>query len=73
MSPSKIVVVGAGPAGLTFARILQQNHISCIIFEAEPNRQARDQGGTLDLHPKSGQRAIQEAGLWKEFTKLARP
>lgn len=73
MSSNKIAVVGAGPAGLAFARILQQNGIRCTVFEAEPDRQARNQGGTLDLHPRAGQRALEVAGLLGEFKKFARP
>lgn len=33
----------------------------------------RNQGGTLDLHPRAGQRALQEAGLIDEFKKYSRP
>ncbi|KAK4545648.1 hypothetical protein LTR36_002601 [Oleoguttula mirabilis] len=69
----KIAIIGAGPGGLTLARLLQQNNIPCTIYESEKDRHTRDQGGTLDLHPKAGQRALREAGLFEEFTKYARP
>lgn len=45
----------------------------CIIYEAEASRHNRNQGGTLDLHPKAGQKALEHAGLMEEFHKLSRP
>lgn len=69
----KIAVIGAGPAGLTFARLLQENGISCTIYEAEKDRHTRDQGGSLDLHQDGGQAALKEAGLFEQFRNHARP
>lgn len=69
----KIAVIGAGLGGLTLARLLQQNSIPCSIYESEKDRHTRNQGGTLDLHPKAGQRALREAGLFDEFSKACRP
>ncbi|KAF2169306.1 hypothetical protein M409DRAFT_20532 [Zasmidium cellare ATCC 36951] len=70
MSNANNAVIGAG---LTFARLLQQNGISVTVYEAESDRHSRNQGGSLDLHPKYGQKALSEAGLLNEFRKIARP
>ena len=67
----KIVICGAGPVSLTLANILQNNNIAFTIYEAAP--EIRSQGGSLDLHPESGQLALKEAGLWDLFKKYARP
>ena len=69
----KIAIIGAGPAGLTLGRLLQQNNIHFTIYEAEPSRHNRDQGGSLDLHRDGGQAALKEAGLFEEFQRHARP
>jgi 2-polyprenyl-6-methoxyphenol hydroxylase-like FAD-dependent oxidoreductase len=67
----KIGIIGAGPASLTLANILQKHSIPFTLFESSP--EIRTQGGSLDLHPESGQLAIKEAGLWESFVKHARP
>jgi hypothetical protein len=67
-----LILVLGGPAGLTLARILQANGISCTVYELDSSRDARGQGGSLDLHPETGQLALREAGLSLHtlFTKL---
>lgn len=69
----RIAIIGAGPAGLTLARLLQINNIPCTIFELDASPNERDQGGTVDLHPRGGQLALREAGLIDEFKRLSRP
>lgn len=63
-----IAIIGAGPAGLTLARLLQvnaQQDIDITIFEKDASRSSRStQGGTLDLHPDTGIAALKKAGLW---------
>lgn len=68
-----IAVVGAGPGGLLTARILQLGGLHVTVYDADESLAARDQGGTLDLHADSGQIAIEDAQLMREFTALARP
>jgi 2-polyprenyl-6-methoxyphenol hydroxylase-like FAD-dependent oxidoreductase len=54
------------------ARILQQKGINCKIFEKELSAEARSQGGSLDLHPESGQKALIEANLFDQAKPLLR-
>jgi 2-polyprenyl-6-methoxyphenol hydroxylase-like FAD-dependent oxidoreductase len=69
----RIAIIGAGPGGLTLARILQHNGMQCTIFELDQDRSTRDQGGIVDLHPESGQLALHEAGLFEDFQKHSLP
>lgn len=72
-----IAIVGAGPAGLTLARLLFQSSISSsvkvTIFEKDASPTSRHSiGGTLDLHPPTGLAAIRKMDIWDEFCKYAR-
>ncbi|KAF4469960.1 Monooxygenase FAD-binding [Fusarium albosuccineum] len=69
-----IAIVGGGPCGLTFARLLEQYKLDYVVFERDLNATptSRYQGGTLDIHGPSGQQALKEAGLFQEFSALAR-
>jgi 2-polyprenyl-6-methoxyphenol hydroxylase-like FAD-dependent oxidoreductase len=72
MSTPKIAVIGAGPAGCMLARLLLLGNISATVFEGEASLDVRSQGGTLDLHEKSGLAVIRAAGLYNEYLKYAR-
>jgi 2-polyprenyl-6-methoxyphenol hydroxylase-like FAD-dependent oxidoreductase len=75
MSPNsknlKIAIIGSGPVSLTLASLLHHHSIPFHIYEASSS--IRHQGGSLDLHPATGQQALRDAGLWEEFVKYARP
>ncbi len=68
----RIAIIGAGPAGLTLARLLQMQGYSPTVFERETSPLERPQGGSLDLHPDSGLRAVHLAGLDTQFQAIAR-
>jgi 2-polyprenyl-6-methoxyphenol hydroxylase-like FAD-dependent oxidoreductase len=68
-----IGIIGGGVGGLTLARVLHVNGIDPVVYEREASRDARGQGGSLDLHPPTGQRALRLAGLEAEFLAMARP
>ncbi|WP_203744840.1 FAD-dependent oxidoreductase [Actinoplanes cyaneus] len=72
-SSARISIIGAGPGGLTCARILQRHGLQVTVYDAESGPHARNQGGTLDLHADNGQIALREAGLLDEFFRLSRP
>ena len=77
MSIRKIAIVGAGPAGLTLARLLLVSRVKASIdlsiFELDASETSRtDQGGTLDLHAKTGLAAIRKCELLDSFKKHAR-
>jgi 2-polyprenyl-6-methoxyphenol hydroxylase-like FAD-dependent oxidoreductase len=68
----RIAIVGGGPGGLTLARILSTRGLPSTVLELDEHALARPQGGSLDLHVESGQRALREAGLEAELRRIAR-
>ncbi|MBB4683549.1 FAD-dependent oxidoreductase [Amycolatopsis jiangsuensis] len=70
---TRIVIAGAGLGGLTLARVLHVHGIEAVICERDTGRDARVQGGTLDLTVEGGQWALEEAGLTEGYRAIARP
>ncbi|MFF9408269.1 FAD-dependent oxidoreductase [Streptomyces anandii] len=68
-----IAVVGAGPGGLTLARVLHVHGIEAAVFDLDASPGARTQGGMLDIHDDSGQEALRAAGLHERFLELVLP
>lgn len=69
----RIAIVGGGPGGLMLARLLQLRGIRVVVFERDARAGDRPQGGSLDLHADTGQRAMRLARLEAEFIAAARP
>jgi 2-polyprenyl-6-methoxyphenol hydroxylase-like FAD-dependent oxidoreductase len=67
-----VAIAGAGPAGLTLARLLQMRGLNVRIFERDASPTSRHQGGSLDLRPSLGQHAIDATGLNSDFKKVSR-
>ncbi|ANC08207.1 MULTISPECIES: FAD-dependent oxidoreductase [Bacillus cereus group] len=68
----RIAIIGAGPGGLTLARILQQHGLKSVVYERDTSPMIRQQGGSLDIHHDTGQEALKEAGLLEKFYEFAR-
>ncbi|MGW5354589.1 FAD-dependent oxidoreductase [Streptomyces sp. NPDC004031] len=69
----RIAVVGGGPAGLAFARVMHRHGHRVTVLERDSSPAARPPGGTLDLHTGLGQLALDKAGLLADFLALSRP
>jgi len=73
LKDKKVAVIGAGPVGLTIAKLLQQKGAEVTVYERDKDPEARIWGGTLDLHRQSGQVALAAAGLLDEYYARAIP
>jgi len=73
LKDKKVAIIGAGPVGLTMAKLLQQKGIDVTVYERDKNSRARIWGGTLDLHRNSGQQALKKAGLLESYYAMALP
>lgn len=73
LQDKKVAIIGAGPVGLTMARLLQQNGVEITVFERDKDPETRIWGGTLDLHKDSGQIAMKKAGLLEKYYETALP
>ncbi|MFD8202649.1 FAD-dependent oxidoreductase [Streptomyces sp. NPDC059701] len=69
----RIAVVGSGPGGLAFARVLHRHGHPVAVLERDTAPDARPPGGTLDLQEGLGQLALEKAGLLAEFRAASRP
>jgi 2-polyprenyl-6-methoxyphenol hydroxylase-like FAD-dependent oxidoreductase len=69
----KVAIIGAGPVGLTMAKLLQQKGIEVAVYERDKDAHTRISGGTLDLHKSSGQEALKKAGLLERYYEMALP
>lgn len=68
----RIAIIGAGPGGLMCARVLHRAGIPVDVYDADAAADARDAGGSLDLHADTGQIALRIGGLLAEFEAVAR-
>lgn len=72
MTIPPIAIIGGGPCGLTLARLLECKGIDYVVYERDESENSNRAGGSLDIHPETGQHALREGGLFDEFKKYAR-
>ena len=73
LKDKRVAILGAGPVGLTMARLLQQKGVEVTVYERDRTTDSRIWGGTLDLHLDTGQLALKSAGLLEEYYAKALP
>ena len=70
----RIAIIGGGMGGLALLLTLYRRGVQATLYERDAGIDERAHlGGTLDLGWKSGQRALRENGLQKEFEEKSRP
>ncbi|HEX8607391.1 MAG TPA: NAD(P)/FAD-dependent oxidoreductase, partial [Pedobacter sp.] len=62
-----VAIIGGGPGGLTLAKLLQLKGVNVTLYERDFSKEARVQGGSLDMHEKSGLAALVQANLLEQF------
>lgn len=72
MTAPTIAIIGSGPGGLTLARLLECKGIDYVVYERDESETSPRSGGSLDIHPLTGQQALRECGLFDEFKRYAR-
>ncbi|TDO23818.1 FAD-dependent oxidoreductase [Pedobacter duraquae] len=73
LKDKQVAIIGAGPVGLTMAKLLQQKGIDVTVYERDEGPESRIWGGTLDLHRDSGKIALKAAGLLAQYYAKALP
>lgn len=73
MAHTHLAVIGAGPGGLTLARVVQRHGVPVTVYDRDAGPTVRDQGGTLDMQRDTGQVALAAAGPLTAFFAHSRP
>lgn len=72
MTAPSIAIIGGGPCGLTLARLLECEGIEYVVYERDESETSNRVGGSLDIHPETGQDALRQGGLFEDFKRYAR-
>ena len=73
VSEKSIAIIGAGPAGLTLARLLQLQGATVAVYEQGTEANITARGGILELHAGSGLKAMTATGLTDQLNLISRP
>ncbi|AUD06137.1 FAD-dependent oxidoreductase [Spirosoma pollinicola] len=72
VNKKQVAIIGAGPGGLTLAKLLQIKEANVTVYERDLNKDSRVQGSPLDMHEESGWAALRQANLIDEFKNNVR-